>query len=72
MMKRHIRDCHSSHEDKKFKCEICGTFATNAEDRLKVSMTSHLTHDVAHSTRHSFRPKTNDQPFKKFLSLAFR
>ena len=40
-MKRHIRDCHSSHEDKKFKCEICGTFATNAEDRLKVHMNIH-------------------------------
>ena len=36
-----------------------------------LSMTSLLTHDVAHSTRHSFRPKTNNQPFKKFLSLAF-
>ena len=35
------------------------------------SMTSRLTHDVAHSTRHSFSPKTNNQPFKKFLSLPF-
>ena len=41
MMKRHIRDCHSSYEDKKFKCEVCGTFATNAEDRLKVHMNIH-------------------------------
>ena len=39
---------HSSHEDKKFKCEICGTFATNAEDRLKVHMNIH----------------TGDRPFK--------
>ena len=34
------------------------------------SMTSLLTHTVAHSTRPSFRPKTNNQPLKKFLSLA--
>ena len=34
------------------------------------SMTSLLTHNVAHSTRPSFRPKTNNQPIKKFLSLA--
>ena len=33
-------------------------------------MTSLLTHTVAHSTRPSFRPKTNNQPLKKFLSLA--
>ena len=36
-----------------------------------VSMTSLLTHTVAHSTRPFFRPKTNNQPLKKFLSLAF-
>ena len=35
-----------------------------------ISMTSLLTHTVAHSTRPSFRPKTNYQPLKKFLSLA--
>ena len=34
------------------------------------SMTQLLTHTVAHSTRPSFRPKTNNQPNKKFLSLA--
>ena len=38
---------------------------------VETSMTSILTHNVAHSTRHSFRPKTNNQPIKKFLSLAF-
>ena len=31
-------------------------------------MTSPLTHNVAHSTRHSFRPKTNNQPKKVFKS----
>ena len=35
--------------------------------RAVVSMTSLLMHNVAHSTRYSFRPKTNNQ----FLSLAF-
>ena len=35
----------------------------------KVSMTTLLMHTVAHSTTPSFRPKTNNQPLKKFLSL---
>ena len=34
------------------------------------SMTSLLMHTVAHSTRPSSRPKINNQPHKKFLSLA--
>ena len=34
------------------------------------SMTTLLTHTVAHSTRPSFMPKTNNQPPKKFFSLA--
>ena len=34
------------------------------------SMTTLLTYTVAHSTKPSFRPKTNNQPLKKFLSLA--
>ena len=34
------------------------------------SMTTLLTHTDAHSTKPSFRPKTNNQPLKKFLSLA--
>jgi hypothetical protein len=34
------------------------------------SMTSLLMHTVAHFTRPSFRPKTNNQPLKKYLSLA--
>ena len=37
---------------------------------MDISMTSLLTHIVAHSTRPSFRLKTNNQPPKKFLSLA--
>ena len=39
-------------------------------ERLKVSMTQLLTHSVAHSTKPSSRPKTNNQSIKKFLSLA--
>ena len=34
------------------------------------SMTTLLSHTVAHSTKPSFMPKTNNQPPKKFLSLA--
>ena len=34
------------------------------------SMTTLLTHTVAHSTKPSFRFKTNNQPLKKFLSLV--
>ena len=34
------------------------------------SMTTLLMHTVAHFTKPSFRPKTNNQPLKKFLSLA--
>ena len=37
---------------------------------IYISMTSLLTHTVAHSTRHSYRPKVNNQPLKKFLRLA--
>ena len=37
---------------------------------LIFSMTTLLTHTVAHSTKPSFVPKTNNQPPKKFLSLA--
>ena len=38
--------------------------------REKLSMTSLLTHTVTHSNRPSFRPKTNNQPIKKFWSLV--
>ena len=34
------------------------------------SMTTLLIHTIAHSTKSSFMPKTNNQPPKKFLSLA--
>ena len=37
---------------------------------LHSSMTTLLTHTVAHSTKPSFMPKANNQPPKKFLSLA--
>ena len=35
-----------------------------------VSMTQLLTHSIAHSTKSSSRPKTNNQSIKKFLGLA--
>ena len=35
-----------------------------------ISMTKLSTHSVAHSTKPSSRPKTNNQPPKKFLSLT--
>ena len=37
---------------------------------LSASMTTLLTHITAHSTKPSFRPKTNNQPLKKVLSLV--
>ena len=35
------------------------------------SMTSLLTHTVAHSTRPFYRPKVNNQPLEKLLCFAF-
>ena len=54
-------------------CQLC--LNQNEDDErlgtdFLISMTSLLTHTVAHSTRPSFRPKTNNRPLKKFLSLA--
>ena len=49
------------HEGK--KCKFC-----NDDDNS--SMTTLLTHTVAHSTKPSFMPKTNNQSIEKFLSLA--
>ena len=43
----------------------------DTKDSYLVSMTQLLTHSVAHSTNPSSRPKTNNQPLKKFLSLVF-
>ena len=42
----------------------------NVDQSKVISMTTLLTHTVAHSTKPSFRSKTNNQPLKKFLSLA--
>ena len=36
-----------------------------------ISMTQLLTHSVAHSTKPSSWPKTNNQPLKKFLGLVY-
>ena len=45
--------------------------SNNSTRYVKVSKTLLLMQNVAHSTRHSFRPKINNQPLKKFLSLVF-
>ena len=37
-----------------------------------ISMTTLLTHTVRHSTKPCIRPKTSNQPLKKFLSLAVK
>ena len=46
-------------------------FSQFLKSNMNISMTSLLMHTVAHSTRPSFRPKTNNQPLKKFLGLVF-
>ena len=55
-----INHC-STHQKGDWKCFVQNTF---------ISMTQLLTHTVAHSTRPSFRPKTNNQPTKMVLSLV--
>ena len=42
----------------------------NKSGNTTSSMTTLLTQAVAHSTRPFFRPKTDNQPLKKFLSLS--
>ena len=49
--------------------KIGGKYTPRAAYRSS-SMTTLLTHTVAHSTKPSYRPKTNNQSLKKFLSLA--
>ena len=47
----------------------CGPYVQDL--RKKISMTTLLTHTVAHSTKPSYMPKTNNQPPKKvFKSCA--
>ena len=46
-------------------CTMLGKYVC----RLPNSMTTLLTHTVAHSTKRSFMLKTNNQPLKEFLSL---
>ena len=58
------------------KVENCDDFYARYDqlnheaDNINISMTTLLTHTVAHSTKPSFGLKTNNQPLKKFLSLA--
>jgi hypothetical protein len=53
----------------KIKC-ILTLWSMDVSRYILNSMTSLLTHTVAHSTMPSFRLKTNNQPLKKLLSLA--
>ena len=41
LMTRHLRDIHSLAKEKKFKCEICGKFASNQKHNLTVHMKIH-------------------------------
>ena len=50
--------------------EICLFYSNALSIALLCLIVWLLTHIVAHSTRPSFRPKTNNQPLKKCLSLA--
>ena len=54
------KNSHSAHQST-YLFALCMVWA---------SMTQLLTHSVAHSTKPSSRPKTNNQSIKKFLSLA--
>ena len=54
---------------KVYSFNFVGYGAYNRAMQWNVSMTSLLMHAVTHSTRHSFKPKINNQPSKK-LSLA--
>ena len=54
-----IRDPFNSHSHEKlYDCD------------MSHSMTTFLTHTVAHSNKPYFMPKTNNQPSKKFSSFA--
>ena len=50
--------------------KIKSIFLNKCFEYLYISMTSLLTQTVQHSTRPSYRSKINNQPLKKFLSLA--
>ena len=41
LMKRHLRNAHTTTDEKKYKCEICMKFGCNDEARLKEHMNSH-------------------------------
>ena len=57
---------NGDHEEEDMDTTTSSSLALNGNS----SMTQLLTLTVAHSTRPFFRPKTNNQPTKKFLSFA--
>ena len=74
LRKKIVKSRHKQHwtqrttvENRRLPAKYARNFLLN---RTNLSMTTLLTHTVAHSTKPSFRPKTNNQPLKMFLSLA--
>ena len=70
---------HSKEEESKkciiisgqYKMKTATVLCTRSQHGVVyVSMTTLLTHTVAHFTKPSFMTKTNNQPLKKFLSLS--
>ena len=62
--------CHGFMAVKETVSILSATPTTPSFVSLSISMTSLLTHTVAHSTRLCFQPQNNNQPIKKFLSLG--
>ena len=67
---RALASLESDDDAVRFVVGTQGPRASNQVCKLYISMISLITHTVAHSTRPSFRLRTNNQPLKKFLSLA--
>ena len=67
---RALASLESDDDAVRFVVGTQGPRASNQVCKLYISMISLITHTVAHSTRPSFRLKTNNQPLKKFWSLA--
>ena len=70
IMSQLARWVSTQHFDENF-CLFLFSFVARFESSdMYSSMTTLLTHTVAHATKPPFRSKINNQPLKKFLSLA--
>ena len=67
---RALASLESDDDAVRFVVGTQGPRASNQVCKLYISMISHITHTVAHSTRPSFRLKTNNQPTIRKLSFA--